>query len=326
MNVLYLNTIESDYSQDILFSGLRKRNDIALYEFPFNKRYHFPLKQYPRNLGYEFEGAIRAFFRTVPWHNLDVAVIAACKPKVLRTYLDILPKLRSNTGIVFVDGGDLEPIGGDFSRLQEESLYQEVLQKRNFDIIFKRELIRGKKYPDNVIPFPFGINLDRIPNILNPQKKYDVTFWAVESHPIRTAALTLLETKFDCRSNGTVVNQRFRDYKRKGIRYLEELAACKIVLNFRGAGWDTLRYWEAPSLGTFLISQEPMIEIPNNFRDGSEIVFCRADLSNLIDLCEYYLEHEDERERIAQNGARWLRQFHTSEARADYFLRHVRRE
>lgn len=325
MNILFLNTNESDYSQDILFAGLRKRKDIFLYEFPFNKHYHLPLKKYPRNLGYEFNGLIKSFFRTIPWSSIDVVVLAACKPKVMRRYLEVLPKLRSTIKLVFVDGGDWNDVGGDFFRLHEEMLYKDVLQRQKFDLVFKREVIKEKQYPDNIIPFPFGINLQRMPKQKPQEKLYDVSFWAVESNPIRTSALKLLEDKFDCRANGTVPNQKFHKYKRKGMRYLEELASCKIVLNFRGAGWDTLRYWEAPALGTFLISQKPRIEIPNNFRNGSEIVYCSDDLSDLIDLCEYYLHHEDEREQIAKNSEKWVTEFHSETARAEYFLHHLRK-
>ncbi len=323
MNILFLNTNESDYSQDILFAGLRRRKDISLYEFPFNKQYHLPLKKYPRNLGYEFNGLIKSFFQTVPWSTIDVVVLAACKPKVLRTYLEVLPKLRSSIQLVFVDGGDWDDVGGDFSRLREETLYNDVLQKHPFDLIFKREVLKEKQYPNNVIPFPFGINIQRMPKQRPHDKLYDVSFWAVESNPIRTTVLKLLEDKFDCRTNGTVPNQKFHTYKRKGMRYLEELASCKIVLNFRGAGWDTLRYWEVPALGTFLISQEPQIEIPNNFRNDLEIVYCSDDLSDLIDLCEYYLRHGDKREQIAKNGEKLLKEFHSETARAEYFLHHI---
>lgn len=93
-----------------------------------------------------------------------------------------------------------------------------------------------------------------------------------------------------------------KEYTRKGLRYLEELKSCKIVLNFRGVGWDTLRYWETPAIGRFMITQRPRIVIPDNFRDGKEIVFCKDDLSDMIDLCQHYLENDEERETIARDA------------------------
>jgi spore maturation protein CgeB len=36
--------------------------------------------------------------------------------------------------------------------------------------------------------------------------------------------------------------------------------------------------------------------------DRKHIVYCKEDFSDLIDLCEYYLTHDDEREQIARNA------------------------
>jgi len=92
------------------------------------------------------------------------------------------------------------------------------------------------------------------------------------------------------------------------------------VLNFPGAGWDTLRYWEVPALGRFMISQKPRIAIPHNFKEGQEVVFCRDDLSDLIELCQYYLDHPQEREAIARAAEAKAREKHSDEARAKYIM------
>jgi hypothetical protein len=325
MNILYLNTTKSDYSQDILYAGLRKRSDISLYEYPFNKYYHLPIKKYPRNLGYRSGGLLKALLGAVPWGTIDVVVIAGCSPGIGDLYLKLKSRLRSGTPLVFVDGGDWEAIGGDFQRMSAGDAFERLQAARPFDLVFKREMIIGKEYPQNTRPFPFGFNLERVPRTLPQQKKYDVSFWAVESHPIRTDVLRIMEDRFDCRSNGSTMNQEFSKYKRKGAYYLQELAACRIVLNFRGAGWDTLRYWETPAVGAFMLSQQPGIVIPDNFRQGQEAVFCKDDLSDLVELCRYYLDHETERETIAKHGAEWLRKYHSEDARAAYFLGEIRK-
>lgn len=324
MKLLFLNTAKVDYKQDILFAGLRKRKDIDLYEYPFNKYYHLPLKKYPKNLGYKSEGLVRALFRPIPWKQLDAVIVGGCSPTIAADCLKILTRITPSAKLILVDGGDYPEIGGDFYRLGGGESYERLIAKRPFDLIFKREMIIGQHYPSSVIPFPFGFNLERLPANIKKSKKYDVTFWAVESDSVRTKALQLLSGKFDCDANGTSVNQEFSKYKRKGDFYLEEISRCKIVLNLRGAGWDTLRYWETPALGTFMISQKPGIVIPNNFRDGQEIVFCKDDLSDLVDLCQYYLDHEHEREQIATNSEAWLRKYHNEDVGAAFFLDHLR--
>lgn len=326
MNLLFLNTNTTDYSQDILYAGLRKRTDIHLYELPLNLRYHLPLKKYPRNLGLGYGYLLKAFFQQIPWKEIDVVVIGGCHPDSLNLYKELFPKLSSHTRLVLVDGGDWPETGGDFYRAGGKTIYEDFIKRYRFDLIFKREMALNLDYADNVIPFPFGFNMQRVPKNLSHNKHYDVSFWAVQSSPIRTVALELLEDRFDCKANGTVVNQVFGNYKRKGENYLRELAACKVVINLRGVGWDTLRYWETPALGTFLISQPPHIHIPHNFIDRQEIVFCKHDLSDLIELCEYYVQHETEREQIAQNGEKKIMQYHSEDCRAAYFLEQVRKK
>jgi spore maturation protein CgeB len=153
--------------------------------------------------------------------------------------------------------------------------------------------------------------------------KYDVAFWAVESAKIRTQALALLEDKFDCKENGTIRNQIMKKYKRKGAFYLQEIASSKIGLNLRGGGWDTLRFWELTGMGCFVISQKLNIAIEPAFIDKEDVVYCKDDLSDLVELCEYYLEHDDERERIAKNARLKVEKYHTDIARARYVLEKI---
>jgi spore maturation protein CgeB len=161
--------------------------------------------------------------------------------------------------------------------------------------------------------------MDRLPRIPEGYK-YDVSFWAVETDEIRIRALDLLEDRYDCRQNGTVRKQKFSKYKRKGAFYLQELSQCRIVLNFRGGGWDTMRYWEVPAVGAFMMTQKPGILIPDDFVEDRDVVYCSNDLSDLIDKCDYYLQHESEREAITRSGRQHLLKYHTDVARAEYLL------
>ena len=76
-------------------------------------------------------------------------------------------------------------------------------------------------------------------------------------------------------------------------------------------------------MGCFVISQKLNIQIDNPFIDKEDIVYCKDDLTDLIELCEYYLEHEDERERIAKNARKKVEQYHTDVARANFVLEKI---
>lgn len=323
MNILFVNTQKMDYSQDILYAGLRQEPSVSLYEYPFNKNYHLRLRHYPKNLGFVKTDPFAALFRPIPWQEIQIVVLAACHPVVLRHYEAIHKKLPKNHRLIFLDGGDWPEVGGDFKRLGGGEDFRKFSGKYAFDLIFKREMLIGVDYPKNCRPFPFGFNTQRLRGLKPVKKKYDVSFWAVESDPVRTRALQLLENEFDCRENGTMRNQVFSKYKRKGRFYLEELRACRIVLNLRGAGWDTLRYWETPAVGSFMVSQRPGIVIPNDFISGKHIAIVDQP-EEIIEVCRYYLEHPDEREVMAAEAHRHLSEFHSETARAASFLKEIR--
>ncbi|HEC43244.1 hypothetical protein LCGC14_2930650 [marine sediment metagenome] len=319
MKILFIGSRKYDYLADLTYSGLIKvLGPENMIELKWNPRYHIPYKTYPKNIPTSRKGIFNPLLTNKK--KYDVVLVAAAKPDCFQAYLSIVSDIPADKPVVFIDGGDREEFGGDLERMGHPGLYEQSISLRPFDKIFKREFLKNTSYPENVYPLPLSVNYDRIP-ALRVQKKYQVAFWAVEGHPIRTRVLEMLEDRFDCRENGTHRNQEFKKYKRKGKFYLQELAACTIGLSFRGGGWDTLRYWEIPAVGSFMISQPLNIVIPDDFRSGEEIVFCKEDASDLIDLCTYYLNNSEKRENITARGAAYAREYHSDEARARYIMK-----
>lgn len=320
MKILFIGSLKFDYLQDLTYSGLVKRLGAEkIIESRWNVHYHLKIKNYPKSIGYVPGNFFESIKVRLKRKLFDLVLVASCKPDAFEDYLSLAHTIPPNIPVVFIDGGDFSEIGGDLNRLGRPELMHQAYSVRPFDMIFKREYLPETSYEKYVVPLPFSFNSQVIPNI-SGRLKYEVAFWAVESHPIRSKALALLEDQFDCRENGTGRNQVFSKYDRKGDKYLQELAHCKIALNFRGGGWDTLRYWEVPAVGRFLISQKPKIVIPNNFKDHESIVFCEDDLSDLLEKCDHYLKHEAQRERIAKKALSHLNMYHTDIKRADYIL------
>lgn len=320
MKILYLNTSSFDYVQDLTYSGLVKKFGVQnIIDYKWNKKFHVPYKKYPKNNGYIKNSFFKSLFRRVNFNEFDYVFIGSCKVEAFQSYIEIAGKIPAKTPVIFIDGGDGHEVGIDLKTYGYPTLYQEAINIRPFDVIFKREYLIDAIHDKNIFPLPMCFNFERLPKI-EKGFKYDLSFWAVESHIIRTKALELLENKFDCKENGTFRNQRFSQYKRKGSFYLQELAACKIILNLRGGGWDTMRYWEVPAVGGFMMSQEPGIVIPNNFEHEKEVIFIQDDLSDLIDLGKYYLKHSDKREQIAKNGHNKMLEYHTDLKRVEYIF------
>lgn len=324
MRFLFINSKSPDYIEDQLFSALTEifgKQSVRAY--PVNYRYYIQRKAYPLNMGkcrtasdyiidkLTLKNELKAF-------EYDCVIIGSTKRDTFENFLEISDHLPDNIPLIYLDGGDFPEVGGDATRLGFESLYNSVTNNYKFKHIFKREYLIDKKYADNVYPFPMSFKLQPIE--FPVEKKYDVTCWCVESDPIRTQALSILENLYDCRSNGTTLGQTFRKYKRKGLGYLRELGSSRISCNFRGVGWDTLRYWEIPAVQSLMVSQKPGIVIPNNFIHGEHVLFCKDDLSDLTDLIDYYLLHDDETKEISASAHTFLMNHHTNIQRAEYFL------
>lgn len=318
MRILYINENLMDYQQDIIYGGLVKvLGSKNVYPVPFNHSYFFNLRKYPKNIGYQRHGFFAYLKNRVISFKYDCVMVSSTKPRSFNFYNAILNSIPDSCPVVFLDGGDWPEVGGDLWRLGHHNLYKETIKRRPFDLIFKREMLKDETYPSNVYSCPFAFNMDRLKNIKTvTSKKYDVSFWANESHKTRTHIFSLLKGKYDCEENGTSRDRSFGAFDRRGDFYFEELKRCKIVLNIRGTGWDTLRFWELPALGTFMLSQKPGIVIPHDFTDGVNIAYFEEDFSDFYEKIDYYLENEIEREKIAYAGYQHLCKYHTDIARA----------
>ena len=319
-HILYITTPENDYLQDLLLSGLiQKLGHHRIHDVPFSKRIYFPRKTYPAvMIKRKRLSLVKRLFRAFQPENIGLVIVASCKPLACELYKTLLPKIPQDVPRVFIDGGDRREIGGDLDRLAAPTLFDDIESIRPFDLIFERELFKDDDHDRHLLPLQLGFAPDFIPQAQEPT--YDVTFWCVESNPIRSAVLDRLQPHFDCVANGSVRGQNFRKYKRKGKRYLEELARCNIVINFPGVGWDCQRYWEAPSVGAAMVSPSTPLIIPNDFEDETHIVRCADDGSDIIDVCQRLLDEPERRQRIAQAGQEWALTHHTDVARAQAVL------
>jgi len=320
MKVLFIGSQRYDYMQDIVYSGLIKTLGFKnVIEYKWNRKYHIPYKKYPKNIGYFKNSIIKSIHFSKS--SYDIVILAATKPDCFKSYIKLASKISAEVPVIWIDGGDKSAVGGDLERLGHPHLLKKAVSIRPFDLIFKREMKLNVEYDKNVFPLPLGFNLSRLPlPIKLGNLKYDVAFWAAESHPIRTKAFNILKNRFDCDSNGTSKGVDLENFSRRGRYFLEELSACKINLSLRGGGFDTLRYWEIPAVGSMLLSEPADIIIRNDFINEKHAVFCDPGLDDMIDLCAYYLKNESKREKIALKGSQHLHDFHTDLHRSSYIV------
>ena len=82
--------------------------------------------------------------------------------------------------------------------------------------------------------------------------------------------------------------------------YAHWLNRARIVLNFSVRHEMNLRCFEAPACGALLFVEEANLEVRDWLRDREEVVLYNR--GNLTTLLRYYLEHEEERARVAAAG------------------------
>jgi len=101
--------------------------------------------------------------------------------------------------------------------------------------------------------------------------------------------------------------------------YFRVLARSKISIAYPGGGFDTGRFWEILASQALLFSPPIRIKMPRPFLEFKHFVPYN-NLSQLKTRLLYYLDHEQERKRIADAGYRHLLKYHTTKERAKYLL------
>ena len=129
------------------------------------------------------------------------------------------------------------------------------------------------------------------------KKKYDVVFVG-NIYPNRRALLDRLKLKFNVFETKAFMNDMVRIFNE-----------AKIVLNLGvGNTGYQLRVFEALGCRSFLLTNEITLN-DRLFNDKEHLVYFNE--QNIEDLINYYLEHDEEREFIAENGYREVCEKHT---------------
>lgn len=102
--------------------------------------------------------------------------------------------------------------------------------------------------------------------------------------------------------------------------YYENLQKSRIVLNLRGMGLDTFRFWENAACNSVHISQRMPLFIPDDFEDGKDILRFTG-IDELKRLIDSMLEDQSSADRIIAAGRSRLMNYHTTTKRAMYLLK-----
>lgn len=183
-----------------------------------------------------------------------------------------------------------------------------------FDFVFSHDKANLEIYKTmgckRVYWLPSAVINTAVHRRLGLPKRYNITFVGSKTNR-RNTLLIALSKYFEIYTpniwNIHELNQVFNE--------------SKIVLNIHLS--DLLntetRIGEVLGSGSFLLTEE--LSSKDLFVDGKHIVqWKRGDIDDLINKIKYYLLHEDERERIANDGHKFAIEQHTFERRMDQLL------
>ena len=359
MRILYLTDPCPDYLADLLYVGLCQAiGPEWVVDYPYKAVYHDPLQRVhyiPQILARSYrEEEVAALLHD---KQFDLAILSSPRRGTIAAW-ESLSRCGAMPPLVLIDGEDDATLRqGPFSRYRC-ALYFKREYRLHRDVGMCGRVRRwstglaGTVLSQRTHPLPLAVALETIPTIPSIQRDVDVSYAARISHPKRRQAVEMLRHASGIRFQGGVYAEtedrqsmalsgfpRFlmklkgdpvitaaqRGAKLSQAEYHALFGRSKMALSVRGGGFDTLRYWEIVASGALLLSEQPDIEIPNNFEHGKHAVFFRPDLSDLVDLVQAYASDAQACVAMAAEGHKHMLQYHTCERRAEYLLEICRR-
>jgi hypothetical protein len=347
--VLFLAPPVYDYLADGVFHGLVQllgREHVV--DYPRQERYHEdwsvttgPTKYAMLHFADRRRNGGLCSLEPQDVRSFDLVVIGRLHPELLPTLKTVLSSVAQER-LVYLDGMDDPYLRGWMWRMVALYFKRELLvpsaastlymvsklgmgMRQNLRWVwdwFKsparhwgthRAICAPLPFKRRLRPLPFGI-IDVGYTPPYAEKEYDVAFIGTVTSR-RRQVLTLLE-EWNRRHNFRLL-VRITD-RMSWLEYLDTLSRTRVCLNVRGAGIDTYRYWEIPYAGSLLLSERPIIEIPNNFEDGKHAVFFR--LPDLKERLDQLFDEPDRILQLATAGREHLLRHHTTVSRARTLL------
>jgi glycosyltransferase involved in cell wall biosynthesis len=188
-----------------------------------------------------------------------------------------------------------------------------LAKSRNADFVFcaQKQAVEDMKRDGipNPIWLPHAVEPQAYPKFDLLTKKYDVCFVGHVNSKNREDALDRLFSEFH---NFYYGQARFDDAAQK-------YAESKIVFNIAMKDDVNMRCFETLATGSLLLTDRiPSIE--ELFEDGKHLVLYN-NLDEAVEKAKYYIEHDEEREKIAQAGYEHVIKNHTIQHRVNVILK-----
>jgi spore maturation protein CgeB len=138
--------------------------------------------------------------------------------------------------------------------------------------------------------------------------EYDIGFLGNDTYPYRRSLLEKIGKEF----------KLLRSTSKPGEEYSRLLSRCKLTFNCAMNHDMNMRFFEAMSIGRMLLTD--MVEGQEDVAKEGEHYIAYKGWPDLRFKIDYYLRHNEEREKIAKAGADWVHNGHTYADRLEDIL------
>jgi tetratricopeptide (TPR) repeat protein len=259
--------------------------------------------------------------RVVVWdecHQNDTSVhIKAVLDELAEIRPDVILQIESLRNRLILEGIEEVNVLTAFYALDIHlNYYWHKEYAKLFDVVLvsqKDYIPRLKKEGiQNAYWFPWAID----PDVLKDHqlaRDLDISFVGmVDDHHRKKRAQIIKEIsgRFHLHLFGTSMGNRIPQSEMARV-----FSRSKIILNESIAGELNFRVFEALACGGMLLTERVKNGIQDLFQDGIHLITYGPE--NLPEKIEYYLHHEEERRRIAQQGKEQVYKYHTIKSRAE---------
>ncbi len=195
---------------------------------------------------------------------------------------------------------------------------------RQCDLYFKMQYDANGYAAPNVVPGGYVADGKRLYRRLNKLRKLrdqraysnDVTgrFGLAYAREIREKATGMLIAQHRFGFEGGMNPIAYAEF-------LNEIAHSRICIDLPGLGPFCFRLINYLAIGSCVVAYPHTAQMHVPLVDRRHIVYCKPDMSDLVELCEYYLAHDDEREQIALNARDFFDRYLHKENLVRYYLR-----
>ena len=264
----------------------------------------------------------------------------------------ILTNRISNCDYIFLDFRDVNPIFIKFLRKYKLLRKTVMIDFRDgkddvfpFPVLkyFKRSIVdksdirnlKIQKYRREIIPISYSIKEEilRMPefkNIESNSRHIDISIFFQIKNPnriYRDRVANFIKNNFSNLNIHVGVVGKIGENGRNTIQkaYYNKMLHSKIVVTCNPNNWEgDYRLFEALASGALVFVDKMKTPIKNPFINGEHLIY--YDILNLEELKEkilYYLEHNEERKKIALNGNEYAKKYHMARNRVDEILSHL---